>query len=260
MRVCIVIPMYNEEEIVKHSIETIISYTRKLPPIITVLVVNDGSEDATENIVKQMITELGNDDLQMVSHSINQGYGAALMTGIDFAVNKNYDYALFMDSDLTNHPRYLESFYVKMLEGYDYIKATRYAKGGAVQGVPLFHRTLSIMGNLVAKVLFRLPLSDLTNGFRAVKVDILKKMNLSEPGFSIIMEELYYVKTLAKSFFDIPYVLSSRAAGQGRSKFSYGPKTYYQYLKYPIKSFFQSFKLSLAQDQKSLAGLDSRSK
>lgn len=242
MRVCIVIPMYNEEEIAKHSIETIISYTRKLPPTITVLIVNDGSKDATENIVRQMINKLENDDLQLMSHSVNQGYGVALMTGADFAIDNNYDYALFMDSDLTNHPKYLQKFYEKMVDGCDYIKATRYAKGSATVGVPLQHRILSAMGNLLAKILYGLPLTDLTNGFRAVKVDILKKMNLSEPGFSIIMEELYHAKYLAQSFCDIPYVLTSRVDGQGRSKFSYGPRTYFRYLKYPVKSFLQSLR------------------
>ena len=242
MKVCIVIPMYNEEEIARHSIGTIISYTRKLPPTITVLVINDGSKDTTENIVKQMIAESGNDNLHLVSHSVNQGYGAALMTGIKFAVKKNYDYALFMDSDLTNHPKYLQKFYEKMVDGCDYIKATRYAKGGAAVGVPLQHRILSAMGNLLAKILYGLPLTDLTNGFRAVKVSVLKKMNLGEAGFSIIMEELYHAKYLAQSFCDIPYVLTSRDNSQGRSKFSYGPRTYFQYLKYPVKSFLQSLK------------------
>ena len=250
MKVCIVIPMYNEEEIAKHSIETIISYTRKLPPTITVLIVNDGSKDATENIVKQMIAEPGNDDLHLVSHSVNHGYGAALVTGIHYACDNNYEYVLFMDSDLTNHPKYLQGFYEKMVDGYDYIKATRYAKGSAIVGVALRHRILSAMGNLLAKTLYGLPLTDLTNGFRAVKVNVLKKMNLGEPGFSIIMEELYHAKYLAQSFCDIPYVLTSRVDGQGKSKFSYGPRTYFRYLKYPIKSFLQSLKSRLIQDQK----------
>lgn len=231
------IPMYNEEKIARFSLETIISYTRRLPPVITVLVVNDGSQDATEEIVKGLIGNQANEEeLYLISHPVNQGYGASLRSGMNFAIEKDFDYALFMDSDLTNHPKYLEKFYEKMLEGYDYIKATRYREGSATVGVPLYHRILSVMGNFVAASLYRLPLTDLTNGFRAVKVEILKKMNLSESGFSIIMEELYYVKYLAESYCDIPYVLTSRGDGQGKSKFSYGPRTYYRYLKYPVKS------------------------
>lgn len=252
MRVCIVIPMYNEEGIARHSIETIISYARKLPPTITVLVINDGSKDATGNIVKQLIAESENEDLHLVSHSVNQGYGAALITGIHYACDNNYEYVLFMDSDLTNHPKYLQGFYEKMADGYDYIKATRYARGGATVGVPLQYRILSAVGNLLARFLYGLPLTDLTNGFRAVKVDILKQINLSESGFSIIMEELYYAKYFAQSFCDVPYVLTSRFDGQGKSKFSYGPRTYFRYLKYPVNSFLQSLKLYRYEKSKNI--------
>ena len=242
MKVCIVIPMYNEEDVVRETLETIVKYTVELPSDIIILVVNDGSQDSTEEIVRQVAERQKAVDIQLISHFVNKGYGAALMTGIDFAVKKNYDYALFMDSDLTNHPKYLQKFYEKMVDGCDYIKATRYAKGSAIVGVALRHRILSAMGNLLAKTLYGLPLTDLTNGFRAVKVSLLKKMNLSEPGFSIIMEELYYAKCLTQSFCEVPYVLTSRVNGQGRSKFSYGPRTYFRYLKYPVKSFLQSLK------------------
>jgi len=242
MRVCIVIPMYNEQRIARTSIETILRYTKKLPPVVTVLVVNDGSVDATQQIVNEVIGGQKDGGVQLISHFTNQGYGAALATGIKFASKNNYDYILFMDSDLTNHPKYLAAFYEKMIEGYDYIKATRYAKGGTTLGVPLRHRILSNMGNRLAKILYGMPLTDLTNGFRAAKVRVLEDINFRESSFTIIMEELYHVKKTARSFCDVPYVLTSRLDSQGKSKFSYGPKTYYHYLKYPVRSLLESRK------------------
>lgn len=245
MKICIVVPMFNENEIAEHSLKTILSYTSKLPPTITVLVVNDGSSDATESIVEKLIAERSNDDLQLISLPINRGYGAALLAGMNFAVDHNYDYTLFMDSDLTNHPKYLQAFYNKMAAGYDYIKATRYAQGGGTACVPWQHRIMSVLGNSLARILYGLPLTDLTNGFRAVKTDILKKMLLHEPDFSIIMEELYYAKCLANSFSEVPFVLGSRADGQGKSKFSYNLRTIAKYLKYPITSLLRSLMLTL---------------
>ena len=240
MKVCVVVPMYNEEKIARHSLDAIIGYTRELPPVITVLVVNDGSQDETEKILNQFVTDQTKYvDFRLISHPVNQGYGAAIRSGIRYAVDNKYDYILFMDSDMTNHPKYLQKFYEKMVDGFDYIKATRYVEGSQVVGVPLKKRISSFMGNFVAKVLFGLPVTDLTNGFRAVKVDILKKMRLRESGFTIIMEELYHAKYLAQSYCDIPYVLTSRGDNHGQSTFSYGLNTYYSYLKYAIKSFFK---------------------
>jgi len=238
MQVCIIVPMYNEEAIARLSIETILKYAKKIPDVVTVTVVNDGSKDATENIIIGLQSQNNENNLKLVSHLDNRGYGAALRTGIQFAINNNYDYALFMDSDLTNHPRYLKDFYEKMLEGWDYIKATRYSKGGRVEGVPWMHRFISLVGNIIARILCGLPITDFTNGFRAVKVAILKKMNLKEPGFVIIMEELCQAKSLTNSFCELPYTLTSRAQGQGKTHFSYSPGVCMKYLGYAFRSFF----------------------
>lgn len=242
MKVCIIIPMYNEEAVARLSLETILEYTRNLPPIVKILVVNDGSRDSTENVVQRLINGLQKDEVTLISHTLNQGYGAALRTGIRFALDRGYDYVLFMDSDLTNHPKYLRVFYERMLEGWDYIKATRYARGGGTVGVPWRYKIISIIGNSFARLLYRLPLTDLTNGFRAAKVDVMKKMALRESGFAIIMEELYYARHCAKSFCEIPYVLTSRKKGHGKTQLSRGPRAILQYLKYPLRSYIESMR------------------
>lgn len=236
MRICIIVPIHNEEKIAKESLETILSYVRQLPQTTTILVVNDGSRDNTEQIVLGLIGEQTTGDLQLVSHPDNKGYGAALRTGILYAVKNEYDYALFMDSDLTNHPRYLALFYDKMAEGWDYIKATRYSKKGSVVGVPWSRRIVSIVGNLLAKIAYRLPITDFTNGYRAVKVDILKKLKLEENGFAVILEELTAAKHFTRSFCEVPYVLTTRQGGQNATHFSYNLDTYRRYLKYLIKA------------------------
>ena len=239
MRVYIVIPVYNEQKILEPNIGTIMDYATKIPPEVTVLVVNDGSQDSTSQILEDLLGLYKDKGLQVITHPQNMGYGAALRTGIGFAIENNYDYVIFMDSDLTNHPRYLYRFYEKMTLGLDYIKATRYSGGGAVEGVPWSRRIISVVGNFVARVLYGLPLTDLTNGFRAVKVNVLKRMTLTEFGFPIIMEELYQAKYLTKSFGEIPYVLTSRTEEQGKTRFSYDFKTCSRYLKYAVKSFLK---------------------
>jgi dolichol-phosphate mannosyltransferase len=228
--------MYNEQNIAKLSVTTIMSYVRKLPDTFTVVVVNDGSKDNTETILRGLLSEYSHDQYRVITHPVNNGYGAALKTGINFAIDNSYDYVVFIDSDLTNNPKYLKEFYKKMVEGYDYIKASRYGPGAGVVGVPWHRRFISMLGNKVARLLFGLPLYDLTNGFRAVKTDILGKIELTENGFAIIMEELFLTKPLVHSYAEVPYVLSSRTEGQGNTHFTYDVKTYFSYLKYAIKS------------------------
>ena len=149
MRVCIIIPMYNEEAVAQDCLSTIVPYLARLPGETTVLVVDDGSSDATPEIVKGFIDAHGLGNVQLISHPSNRGYGGATKTGIQFAIHERYDYVLIMDSDLTNHPRYLEKFYQKMHEGFAYIKATRYTKGGVVEGVSWKRRVISLFGNFI---------------------------------------------------------------------------------------------------------------
>lgn len=235
IRACIVIPMYNEEQIARQSIKTVMAYVKQLPPEVRLVVVDDGSRDRTRALIEECCTAEP-DRLTLIFHQRNKGYGAALRSGIAFAIHKGFEYVVFMDSDLTNHPKYLSNFYSRMLEGYDYIKATRYGPNAGVVGVFWYRRLISLWGNRVARFLFGLPLHDLTNGFRAVKTAILGKIELTENGFAVIMEELFLCKPLVRSYAEIPCVLTSRTEGQGKTHFTYNVMAYFSYLKYAIKS------------------------
>lgn len=232
MKICVLVPMYNEEAIARQSLETIVPYTRELPPEVTVLVVNDCSRDRTRLIVQAFIEEQPDDHVRMITHDVNQGYGGANRTGIRYAVEQGYDYVIFMDSDLTNHPKYLRDFYRKMEEGCDYIKATRYSKGGGMEGVPWKRRVVSRLGNLVGKIITGLPIYDLTNGFRAVKTDILRKIKLTENHFSIIIEELMKSRKHIQRLCEIPSILGNRGQAAKPTAFQYDLKTYWKYFKY----------------------------
>jgi len=232
---CVVIPMFNEEAVAEKCVRMVYKALDAIPYWNALIIVNDSSNDETGSILARLKPEYNR--LAILTHKQNAGYGGALKTGIKRAISESFDYVLFMDSDLTNDPKYIPYFVEKMLDGYDVIKASRYIHGGAVEGVPLYKVVISFIGNKIAKFLFGLPLTDCTNGFRAVKTNILSQMTLSESAFPIIMEELYHCKFLAKSFCEIPVTLTNRGRNQRPSSFAYRPGIFYRYLKYPVKSF-----------------------
>src|SRR5437764_14305439 len=120
-----------------------------------------------------------------------------------------------------------------MGEGFDVIKASRYGPGGGVDGVPRVRAAASWFGNLVARLLFRLPVRDCTNGFRAVRTGLLAPLELQENGFAVIMEELYRLRPLALRYAEVPIVLTARSGDLQASSFSFGPRSLASYLKYP---------------------------
>ena len=231
---CVVVPMYNEETGVETCVRRICRVLAAQPGRTALYVVNDGSKDATGAILERLLPLFP--QLTVITHPKNRGYGSALRTGMQEAAAAGFDYALFMDSDLTNDPDDIPRFAEKMRLGYDVIKATRYSQGGKVDGVPFRRVIVSVVGNRLAHLLFRLPVHDCTNGFRAVRTKLLAQMRLTENKFPIIMEELYWLKFLTRSFVELPVTLTHRSGQHRPTSFVYRPAVFWNYLKWPLKA------------------------
>jgi hypothetical protein len=139
-----------------------------------------------------------------------------------------------MDSDLTNSPDDIPRFVEAMAPGIDVIKATRYRQGGGMRGVPFGRRLVSQVGNAVARVLFRIGISDCTNGFRALRTALAVRLRLREARFPVILEELYCCVFVAKGFAEVPVTLTNREAGQRSTSFAYRPSVIWRYFEYAL--------------------------
>lgn len=231
---CIIIPMYNEEKGAAACIDAISKEIVKINYRTQLLIVNDGSTDKTLEILKNKQKQYKK--LIIITHLKNKGYGKALQTGIREAVKEHFTYGLFMDSDLTNNPKYIKSFAQLMKENYDCVKASRYIKNGKVIGVSWYRRIISILGNSIASKTFAVGINDCTNGFRMVKLELLKKLRFHENSFPIILEEMYYLKKKHAKFLEIPVVLTARK--NTKSHFTYKPVMFYNYFKYTVQAIF----------------------
>jgi glycosyltransferase involved in cell wall biosynthesis len=227
--------MYNERRGAEVCVREVCAHLTRMPHRTRLIVVDDGSTDGTGEILTGL--EAAEPKLFRVAHEKNRGYGAALQTGARCAHEHGFDYVLFMDSDLTNHPSDIPQFAARMEQGFDVIKATRYRLGGHVRSVPLYRVLISKVGNQLARLLFRLPVTDCTNGFRAVKVKLLVRMSLEERRFPVIMEELYWCRFMACTYAQIPVTLTNRDATLRPTSFAYKPSVFYAYLKYPARAW-----------------------
>ncbi len=169
----VIVPMYNERAGAERCVREIAKVLSTVPNRTSLIVVDDGSTDGTGTILADLLGQ--HPVLDVVPHGTNRGYGAAVVTGAARAASTGFEYTLFMDSDLTNDPRDIPRFAARMHDGVDVIKATRYSLGGSVRGVPFYRMAISALGNRIARVLFRLPIHDCTNGFRAVRCRLLTR-------------------------------------------------------------------------------------
>jgi dolichol-phosphate mannosyltransferase len=228
----VVVPAYNEEHGIEACVVAVECVLREMPNRTQLIVVEDGSSDRTSDELARL--EQSHPRLTVIRHPANRGYGAALRTGVDEAATQGLDYVLFMDSDLTNDPARLPDFANQMAAGVDVIKATRYSQGGGTAGVPLQRKLPSVVGNAIAHRLYGIPVRDCTNGFRAIKTSLMRDLALHEDSFAVIMEELYRLRPIAKSYAEVPNILGARADHLRPTAFDYRPNALWRYLRYPL--------------------------
>ncbi|HEY9488830.1 MAG TPA: glycosyltransferase family 2 protein, partial [Chryseosolibacter sp.] len=202
------LPMYNEEAYAEKCIRTIFPVLDSTKIRNAIVAVNDGSRDRTLSILEEIQPEF--ERLYVVNHAVNGGYGASIRTAYKFAIDHEYDYVLFMDADLTQDPLCILNFLPHMANGIDLIKASRYIEGSRVIGVPHFRVVISSFGNAFARLAFHLPITDYTNGFRAVKISLAKQFDLRENRFPILVEEMWQAKQLASRYAEVSYTLTTR--------------------------------------------------
>ena len=172
MEISVVIPARNEEETIVGVLGKIKSVMAKSRKSFEIIVVDDGSDDKTEQLVKKVR------GVKMIRHPYNRGYGAALKTGIRHASGK---WVLITDADGTypaeDIPRLLEH-----TGDYDMVVGSRTGKD---VNIPLHRRPGKWFLSKLANYLSGTKIPDLNSGLRIFrKEDAARFFNILPHGFS----------------------------------------------------------------------------
>lgn len=227
---CIVLPMYNEEANAENCVASLVPVLRGFDCRTGIIAVDDGSTDGTAAALQRLVGDFP--ELMVTTHQHNKGYGPANRTGLRGARTSGFDYAIVMDADGTQPPESLRKFLAPMRQGVGLIKATRYALGGRVEGVPFSRRLVSLIGNRLARLFLRAGITDYTNGYRAIRTDLADTLQGKERGFEMLIEEVYLARKNGITMAEVPYTLSVRKSPDSASKFTYSWGVYKNYLKF----------------------------
>lgn len=180
-RVSIILPAKNEAA----SLRTLVEGIRKSHPDAEVIVVDDGSEDATA----EAATEGG---ARVVRHPYSMGNGAAVKSGARAAKG---EILVFMDADGQHRPEDIAPLLDRLDEGYDMVVGARQDGSQASVGRGLANGFY----NRFASLMVGQRIQDLTSGFRVVRADKFREfLYLFPNGFS-------YPTTVTMSFFRAGY-------------------------------------------------------
>ena len=217
-RVLVAIPAYNEAE----TIGTVVKRVRESLPDFDLVVVNDGSRDATG----QILTELG---VETVAHLCNLGYGRAIQTAIKYAHSCDYDVLITLDADGQHLPEQVRSLYDTSLDdacdvliGSRYVSTHDYSRSpfGRRLGMQLFSRLVyAVQGQRIY---------DTTSGLKVIKKSVFAP--LSHWHFvDFHAEAIVYLLRLGYRVGEYPIRVDERT--QGRSMYSW-----LSHITYPLKT------------------------
>lgn len=168
----VIIPAYNEEKTMEQTVQSLKKELNRLNLNYEIIVVNDGSTDKTKEILEKI------KGIKLINHSENQGYGAALKTGIK---NSKYDWILIIDADKT-YPVEAISDLITHAPNYDMVVGARTGKKAKI---PLIRKPAKWVINKLANYLSGIKIPDLNSGLRIIKKSLLEKFIFILPnGFS----------------------------------------------------------------------------
>jgi len=200
--VTIIIPAHDEEKGIEKVISGIKNAMEDMNLTYELIVVDDGSTDKTAQIVKEK------EDVRLIQHPYNKGYGAALKTGVK---NAEGNVVLFIDADAQQNPDDIPRL-LKPMDEYDMVVGAR-ARGSKIS---LLRRPGKFVLGVLANYLAGMKIPDLNSGFRAIKKEIVTKY------MYILPDTFSFTTTITlaaiKEGYNIKYIPIETVKGLGTSK------------------------------------------
>jgi glycosyltransferase involved in cell wall biosynthesis len=192
MSVSAILPAHNEEAAIAGTVTSVLQALAGWMPEFEVIVVNDGSQDRTGQILDELAAR--NPRLRVIHHALNQGYGAALVSGFEASCK---DFVFFMDSDGQFDIRDLERFF-PYLERYDAVLGYR------IRRQDTWMRKLNAWGwKMLVRAVFGVQVRDVDCAFKIYSGTFFREHHLETRGAMINTEILYKFKRAGYTYTEL---------------------------------------------------------
>ncbi len=217
MRTLVFLPTYNERDNIGPLIEAIQHMSKDQRLDIDILVMDDNSPDGTAEVVRALIDVY--DNLSLIVRPGKMGLGSALRDGFKYSYENGYESMVLMDADFQHPPDVIPRLIEGVSRGYNLAIASRYVEGGGIEGWSRVRRIISWGANTYARTVLRLPVRDLTSGFRAFDRDALEflsKCSFLSRGYALQVEVAYLLYRKGFKILEVPFIFRRRRYGASK--------------------------------------------
>ena len=208
MKITVIIPVFNEEKYILKVLKNVNSFKNKLN--LEILVSDDGSTDETLSILKK------NENLYdvLIEGKENKGKGSAIKNATKFITG---DYVIIQDADLEYNPQ----DYVKLIDpinkfGAEVVFGSRF-KGSEAKRILYFkNRVANFVLSFIVSFVTNINFSDVETGYKVIKSDIFKELNLTENSFAIEIEITMKLAKKKLKFYEVGISYNGRTFEEGK--------------------------------------------
>jgi dolichol-phosphate mannosyltransferase len=206
------IPTYNERE----NLPIILRRLFDANPNVHALVIDDGSPDGTGALADEMAAADGR--ISVLHRSEKAGLGAAYRAGFAQAIADGAELIVEMDADGSHQPEQLPALLAAVAHA-DLVLGSRWIRGGSVRNWPVHRKVLSLGGNLYARLMLRVPIRDITGGYRVFRVATLQAIdysNVTTQGYVFQVDMAYRVVKAGMRVVEVPIEFVERELGASK--------------------------------------------
>jgi dolichol-phosphate mannosyltransferase len=179
-----------------------------------IIVVDDGSSDETWPILQALKARIH--ELSPVQNLGLHGFGRAIIHGIDSSTG---DALVIMMADESDDCRDVVRYWNLLNEGWDCVFGSRFVKGGGVIDYPLLKLRVNRLANFFIRMLFRIPLNDTTNAFKAYRKTTLDGCRpFLSPHFNLTVELPLKAIVRGYTWTTMPITWRNRRSGEAKLK------------------------------------------
>ena len=209
MNIDVIIPCYNEEKTIE---ETIIRSIENLSTKDNLLIVDDGSTDKSNFLIKNLVNKFSN--ISLIKHEKNLGKGAAIKTALKKVKN---EIVIIQDSDLEYNP----SEYKKLINpiiklGADAVYGSRFISSVEHRVLYFWHKIGNNIITFLSNIFTNLNLTDMEVGLKAFKSDKILKLNLKEKRFGFEPEVTIKLAKEKCIFYEVGISYRGRTYKEGK--------------------------------------------